>query len=172
MVLYLIVSDKESPQVSGTLLRILVDFNNVVVSTRPQIYNWSRPLLKPLEIVPRAPITIRITVTFMLNSFFGSLARYLSLFSFSLIFLCGPLGRQGPLFDRFSFLFFFLFIYYHWVWASGRDYMICLYLEIPENLLVSFSRTDSSLCMYHFVVWANFSLAHKSLWTTFPTLNK
>ena len=61
MVFYWSLSDSKSTQVSRTLLRILVDFDNpvvLVVSTRP------------LGIVPSAPKTIGITVTFMSHSFF------------------------------------------------------------------------------------------------------
>ena len=73
MVFHWCLSDSKSPQVSRTLLSILADHNNVVVwmvSTRPLISKSSSHLTNPLLIVPRAPITIGITVTFMLDSFF------------------------------------------------------------------------------------------------------
>ena len=74
-------------QVSRTLLSILADLNNAVVwivSTRPVISKSSSPGINILVIVPRATITISITVTFMFQSFFNSLARsgYLSFFRF------------------------------------------------------------------------------------------
>ena len=34
---------------------------------------------------------------------------------------------------------------------------------------VSFSWTDSGLCIYHLAVWSNFNLLHSSLRITFPT---
>ena len=73
-------------QVSRTLLSIAVDLCNTVVwivSTCPLISESSSPFTNPLGIVPRAPITIGITVTFIFHNFFSSLARfrYLSLFS-------------------------------------------------------------------------------------------
>ena len=59
-----------------------------MVSTRPFISKSSCPFINPLVIVPRAPITISINVTFMFHSFFSTLARsrYLSLFLFSFNF--------------------------------------------------------------------------------------
>ena len=34
---------------------------------------------------------------------------------------------------------------------------------------VSFSKTDSSLCIYHLFVWWNFNLLHNSEWISSPT---
>ena len=59
------LSDSESPQVSRTHLSILTDLNNVVlwmVSTCSLISKSSSTL--------GAPITIGITVTFIMHSFF------------------------------------------------------------------------------------------------------
>ena len=63
-------------------------FFSLDVSTRPPISNSH----KPLRIVPSAPNTIGITVTFMFLSF-----RFLSLS------LGNPPGQQSPLFRGFSF---------------------------------------------------------------------
>ena len=59
-------------------------------------------LFQSLGIVPSGLSAISITVTFMFRSFFSTLVRskYLSLFSFSLIFLCGPPKRQSTRIDR------------------------------------------------------------------------
>ena len=65
MVFHWSLSDSKYPQISRTLLSILVDFNNAIIwilSTRPPISNSSGPLIK--EIVSSTPITIGITVTF------------------------------------------------------------------------------------------------------------
>ena len=88
------LSDSKSPQVSRTLLSILVDLNNAVVrivSVRLPLSIFSRPFIEPLAIVPSARTRICITVTLNFHSFFSFLARskYLSLFSFSLIFTPG-----------------------------------------------------------------------------------
>ena len=73
MVFHASTSDSKFPQISRTLLSILADLSNAViwmVSDRPPISNFSSPLTKPLGIVPSAPFTIGITVTFMFHSFF------------------------------------------------------------------------------------------------------
>ena len=79
----------EWQQVSRTLLSILADLNSTVVwITRVLISDSSSPCTNLLVTVPRAPITIGITVTFIFYSFFSSLAsfRYLSLSSLSIQF--------------------------------------------------------------------------------------
>ena len=88
MVLHRSLSDSKSPQVSWILLNILADLNNAVfwmVSTCPPIYMSSSPSTSLLVIVLSAPITISITISFMLQSFFfSSLARSRYLFLFDL----------------------------------------------------------------------------------------
>ena len=62
----------KSFQVSRTLLSILADLNNAIVwmvSTRDFLSKSSSPCTNPLVTVPRLPITIDITVTFMFRSF-------------------------------------------------------------------------------------------------------
>ena len=80
-VFHMILSDSKSPQVFRTLLSILADLNNAViwmVSPCPLISKSSFPSTNPMVTVPNAPITIGITVIFMLHSFFSSsLARLL-----------------------------------------------------------------------------------------------
>ena len=78
MVFHLSLSDNKSFQVSKTLLSILADLNNAVVlmvSYCPLISKFSSPFTNLLMTVPRALITIGITVTFMFHNFFISLAR-------------------------------------------------------------------------------------------------
>ena len=61
--------DSNFSQVFRTLLSILADLVNAVVwmvLPRPPIANSSMPLTRHLNIVPRAPIIIGITVTYML----------------------------------------------------------------------------------------------------------
>ena len=117
------LSDSKSPQVSRTLLSILAVFNNAVVwmvSTRSPASKSSWPFNNPLVTVPKAPITIGIIVTFMVHSFFSSLARsrYLSLFSHSFSFI---LWSAGTAKSTILQIFFFFFVDYYKVWSSGRD---------------------------------------------------
>ena len=107
--------DSKSYLVNRTLLSILADLNKAVVgmvSARSPISYSSISLTKLLEIVPSAPITIGITVTFMFNSFFRSLARskYSFLFSFSLIFILLSAGTPKSII-RQAFIFYFFLIF-------------------------------------------------------------
>ena len=75
MVFHWRLSDSRSPQVSSTLLSILAVFNNAIVwmvSTQPPTSKSSRLFHNPLVIVPKAPITIGIIITFIFQSFFQS----------------------------------------------------------------------------------------------------
>ena len=107
MVSHWSLSDSKFPQVSRTLLSILADLDNAViwmVSNRPLISKSFSLCINPLVTVPRAPITIGITVTFMFHNFFNSLARwstYLS-FRFLSILFCGQPRQQRPQFGKFS----------------------------------------------------------------------
>ena len=103
---------KKSPQVSRTLLSILIFLNNVgvwMVSTRPPTSKSSSPFNSPLVTVPNAPITIGIIVTFMFHSIFNSLARsrYLSFFSISFSFILRSAGTAKSTFSQVLFFFFF-----------------------------------------------------------------
>ena len=104
----------------------------------------------PSVTVPRAPITIGITVTFMFHSFFffNSLGRfrYLSFFSFSFNFILWSAGTEKS--TILQVLFFFIIIDYYYVWSSGRlteiSWFVCI-LKSQRSLCVS--RTDSGLCI-------------------------
>ena len=97
MVFHWSLSDSKSPQVSRTLLSIVVDLINEVVwtvSTRPVSSKSSSLYSNPLVTVPRAPITIGIIVTFMFHFFSNSLvrSRYLSFFSHYFFFTLWSVG--------------------------------------------------------------------------------
>ena len=129
------LSDWNFLQVSRTLLSILADLNNAVVlmvSTRPRISKSSSPFTKPLVTVPRAPVIIGITVTFMFHNFFSSLARskYLFFFfHFLLILVCSRPGEQSLQFCKFSF-----FIDYYMVWSSDQVLLLLLLLLLLFKL--------------------------------------
>ena len=110
MVFQLSLSDSKFPQVSRTLLSILIDLNNAVVwmmSSRPFISKSFGPFINPLMTVSSAPIIIGINVAFRFHSFFSSLvrSRYLFFFHFLSIFLCGQPGKLSWQFGKFFFLF-------------------------------------------------------------------
>ena len=160
MVFHQSLSDSKSLQVSRAHLNILVDVNNVVVwmvSSCPLISKSSSPFTNPLEIVPSAQTTIDIIITFMFHSFFSShsLWRYLFLFSPSFNFTLWFAGTASQLFARFPFIFFFFFDYHKIRWS------VCM-VKSQRSLCVSFSRTDSWLCIYPLSVSSNLNSLHNS----------
>ena len=118
-----------------------------MVSTRPLISKFCSPCTSPLVTVPIAPITIRITVTFMVFFFGGGFSSperpwYLSLFSLSFSFTLWSAGTIQQV------LFYFLLT----ITRSGRLAEIRWSVRISKSrriLCVSFSKTDSGLCIYH-----------------------
>ena len=131
-----------------------------------------KSLFKPLGIIPSTLITKGITVTFRYQSFSRSLARskYLSLFSFSLIFTMWSVGTvRSSIRQGLSGFFFFFFVDFYEVWSSGRDKVIRWISKSHRIMRVSFSRIDFGLCFYHLVECSNFNFLHNSQWITFPT---
>ena len=128
MVFHWSLSDSKSPQVSRTRLRMLAVFSNAVVwivSTRPPISKSSRPFNNPLVIVPNKTITIGTTVTFMLHSFFNSLARsrYLSFFSLSFRFILWS-ARTAK--STILQILFFLLIIIRSGLLAGISWSVCM----------------------------------------------
>ena len=72
MVVHRSLSDRKSPQVSRTLLSILADLDNAVVSILSLIAHSFSHLSKPLATVPSVPSAIGITVTLMFHGFLCS----------------------------------------------------------------------------------------------------
>ena len=105
------LNDIKSFHVFRTLLRILADLNKAevwMVSTYPLIFKSFSPCINPLVTVPRAQITIGITVTFMFNSFlfifqFSSKFQVLILFDFFLFYSVSA-GQLRPPFGKYYFL--------------------------------------------------------------------
>ena len=126
-------SDGQSPQVSRTLLSILVVFNKAVVlmvSIRPPTSKSSSPFNNPLVTVPKVPITVGTIVNFMFHTFFTSIARsrYLSFFSHSFRFILWSAGSAKLTILQVPFFFFLLIII-----RSGR------LAEIRWSVLLSFT---------------------------------
>ena len=165
-----VCSDSKSSQVSRTLLNILNDLNDAVVcivSTRVIIFKSSSSCIDPLLTVPRAPIKTAFTVTFMFDRFlipYQGLRTYLS-FSVLSILICNQPGQQSL--QLYNFYFFLLIIK-----GSGRLVEIrwshCM-SKVQRSLCVSFSRTDSGLCIYHLFVWSNLNFLHNYQWITLLT---
>ena len=163
MVFHWSFSDIKFPQVSRILLSILAVLNNVVVGmvfTRPPTPKSPNPFYNPLVTVPKAPITIGITVTFMFHNLFNSLASssYLSFFSLSFSFILWSTGTAKPTIFQVLFLFIIINII-----RSGHLAEIRWSVFISKshrNLCVSFSRTDAGLYICHLFVWSNFNFLH------------
>ena len=138
--------NRECHQISRILISILADLHNTVVwmiSTGPCIPKSSSPCTNPIVTVPNAPITIGITVTFMLHNskvFSQGLGIYLS-FHFPSGLPCDQPEWQSPLFVRYSFLLT--------ITRSHRLTEIILSLCISIIMCFSFSRMYSVLCKYH-----------------------
>ena len=172
MVFHWSLSDSKSPQVSRTLLSILVVLNNDVVwmvSTRPPTSSSSSPFSNPLVTIPNAPITIGVIVTCMFHSFFNSLAksRYLSFFSHSFSFILWSARTAKSTILQVLFFFFLLIIIRSGLLAGIR-WSVCL-LKSHRSLCESFSRTGAGLCIYHLFVWSNLNFLHIVQWITLPT---
>ena len=128
--------DSKSPEVSRTPLSILAELNNAVIymiSARPTL----PALLPSLWRWPkRAPITIGITVTFMLH-------KYSCHIFFLWFSLCGPPGQRNQLFNRFFlflFIYLFLLIKLGLVWPRFGDLFV---FRNPRELFAYHSRGRS-----------------------------
>ena len=132
-----------------------------MVLIRPLISNSSSLSPQHFETVPSAPIIISITITLMFHSFFSSLARSKYFFShFDLFSFYSMVFRNGilPLDGKFS----------HFLLLSGIRWSVCI-SKSQRILYVSFSTTDSGLCIYKLVLWSNCNALHHSQSITFLT---
>ena len=114
MVFYWSLSDTKSPQVSRTLsiLTILIDV--WMVSNHPLISKSSAPFNNPLVVLPRAPITIDIRVTFMSHSFFqfsNKVKVFILLFTFFQFYSMVNRDRKVLNFASSLFFSFFFFLF-------------------------------------------------------------
>ena len=148
MIFHWSLSDSISPQVSRTLLSILAVLDYVVVwmvSTRPLFSKSSSLFNNHLVTLPKAPITSGIILTFMVLSFFNSLARsrYLTFFSFSFNFILWPARR--PKSTILLVLFFLLIIIMSGLLAEIK--WSVRMSKSRRSLWVTFPRTDAVLCI-------------------------
>ena len=154
MVFHWSLSDNKSPQVSVTLLSILVDLNNAVVlmvSSRPLIFKSSSPCNNPFVTVPSAPITTGITVTFVFHSFRNSLARsryfYFFFFHFLSVLFCCQSRQQNPQLRKFSFL---------WIIIRSGDLFGC---QNPRGVCVSHFSGQMLGCTYTICSYGQISIS-------------
>ena len=160
MVFHWSLRDSKFPQLSITFLSILTDLNVTVcivligtlISSPLGVFFFFFFRLCVLFSAPHYT-TIAIIVNLMFNSPF-SIPLLVSSICLSLFSLCGPLKRQNPPNDRFFF--------------SGhlirKKWPVCISKSWGISC-ISFSKTHSTLCQYHLVVWSNLN----SLMIIFPT---
>ena len=154
------LSYSKSPHVARILLSIRADVIMLSFGWSLLIPLFAALLKKALGIVQRAPITIRMTVTFMFHSFsvlLQDLGTYLSS-RFSSVLPCVQPERQSPLFGMF--IFFLFSITWSGLLAEIR-WSVCI-LKAGRILYISFSRTDFGLCIFHLFVWSNSNFWHNS----------
>ena len=167
MVFHCSLSDGKSLQVFRTLLSILADLNDAIVwmvSTSALISKSSIPLINLLVTVPSAPIIIGITVTFIFQSLFSSLAKstHLTLFSLSFSFTLWSAGTLKS--TIWQVLFFYWLSLGLVVWPRLSDQFVS---QNPREFCAS--RTDSGLCINHLFMWPNLNFLNNSQWITLPT---
>ena len=143
------LSDSKSPQHSRTFLSILANLNHAevwMVFTVPFISKSSGHWTNPLVIVPRAQITIRITVKFTFHSLFISHAKsgYLSFLSLAFNF---TLWSAGTAHNSARSLFLLLLIIARSGCLAKITRSVCI-SKFQRSLCISLSRTDSELCVY------------------------
>ena len=137
-----------------------------MVSTRLPTSKSSSPFNNTLVTESKETITFDIIVTFMFHSFFNSPARsrYLSFFSFSFSFILRSARTAKS--TILPVLFFMVII------RSGLLADIWWSLSMSKShrsLCVSFSRTDTGLCIYHLFVWSYLNFLLISQWITVST---
>ena len=174
MVFHWSLSDSKSPQVSSTLLSILVILNNAVIwmdSTHPPTSKSSSPVNNLLVTVLKAPITIGTIVTFIFHGFFqfpSKVEVLILLFTFFQFYSVISRDSKVHNFANSLFLsfFFFLFIIRSGLLAEIR-WSVCM-SKSHRSLCVLFSRTDAGLFIYHLFELSNFNFLHISQWITLP----
>ena len=152
-------------EVSRTLLSILANLNNVnVVSAHLPISNSSSPFIKTLRIVMSTPITIGINIAFMFHSFFVLWQSQSTCLFFHFLWfsLSGP--QDGKVHYSTGSLFFLTITRCDLL--AGIRWSVCI-SKSYRILCISFSRTDSGLCIYDLFIWSNFNFFHNSWWITF-----
>ena len=102
----------------------------------------------------------------MFHSFFQFTFKVEVLILFAFFQFYSMVRRDSNVHNPASSLFF---VEYHKVWSAGRDLVILCISKSQRSLCLSFSRTDSGLCIYHLFVWSNWNFLHIPQWITLVT---
>ena len=105
----------------------------------------------------------------MFHSFFNSIARskYLSFFSLCFFPFYSVVIQDSKVHNFASFLFL-LFITKRSILLAKNMWSMCI-TKSHRSFCVTFSKTDSGLCIYHLLVWSHLNFLHISQWFTLPT---
>ena len=138
------LNDRKSPQVSRTLLGIMVDLDNAIIwiiSTFPLISKSTSPFTNPLEIILSALITIHIIITFIFSSIFQLSSKVyvlISLFTFFQFF--SVIRRDG--YSSIRQIFFFSWLSQSLVvWPRLGDLLVS---NPPLPLTTTTTTTDTA----------------------------
>ena len=159
------LSDNECPQISRTLLSILVNLNKAIVlmvSIRTSISNFSCPFSNALKNVSTPPYYCRSPLL--------SCSQARSKYSFHFLWFHFVVRRYGKVYE-FGWVFFSFFLFC--LLSLGLLFwlgflVIYLYFKILQKC-VPHSLRHILVCANTMVVWSNFRFLHNSQWTTFPT---
>ena len=144
----------------------------MVFSHRPLISKSSSPWTNLFITVPSTPITL------IFNIFFFSSLVYILISLFAFFQFYSVVSRNCKIYYSacsllFQFLFFFFFSLFFLLTITRCARLAAIQWSVCISnsqlfLRVSFSRTDSKLCIYHLFVWSNLNFLHIFQWITFP----
>ena len=130
------------------------------------LYGWSpliflnskssNPCINPLVIVPRPPITIGITVTFMFHRFFQFPTKVqvlILLFTFFQLYFV--VSRNSKVYNSANSLFLLFLIINRYDRLAEIRWSVYIF-KSQRSLCVSSSTMDSELCIYHLFLWSNY----------------
>ena len=138
-----------------------------MVSTFPPTSKSSSLFNNSLVTVPKAPIMIGMTVTFMFYSFFQFTSKVEVLILLLTFFQLYLVVSQDCKVINFATPRFLLIIIRSGHLAEIRG-SVCI-SKSHRSLCVLFSRTDAGLCILHLFIWSNLNFLHVSWWITLPT---
>ena len=154
------------PQVFRTFFNILANLKNTVVwivSTHPFMPKSSSRCTNPLVTVPSASITIGISITFRLYIYLNPFAKSWSISLFTYLQFYAVVSRNDKVHHSLG-SHFFLFLFYFLLLLGLVEIRWSIRISKSQKILcVSFSRTDSGLCIYHLFIWSNLNFLHYSL---------